>query len=69
LIYPEGTRSPDAGCRFKKGAVVDAIKAGVPIVPIACSGAHKVMRKRHYGLSGRIVVEFLEPIECPQIFL
>src|SRR6267142_2510934 len=36
LIYPEGTRSPDGRLqRFKKGAVVMAIKAGVPIVPIA----------------------------------
>jgi len=42
LIYPEGTRSADGRLQnFKKGAVVMAIKAGVPIVPIACSGAHK----------------------------
>src|SRR5579859_5846526 len=43
LIYPEGTRSPDGRLQaFKKGAVVMAIKAEVPIVPVACSGAHKV---------------------------
>ncbi len=36
LIYPEGTRSPDGRLQdFKKGAVVMAIKAGVPIVPVA----------------------------------
>src|SRR5258706_4279627 len=47
LIYPEGTRSPDGRLQeFKKGAVVMAIKAGVPIVPMVCSGAHRVMRKR-----------------------
>src|SRR5256885_11791853 len=47
LIYPEGTRSPDGRLQeFKKGAVVMAIKAGVPIVPIACSGAHRGMRQR-----------------------
>ncbi len=41
LIYPEGTRSEDGRLqKFKKGAVVMAIKAGVPIVPVACSGAH-----------------------------
>src|SRR5713101_2528328 len=46
LIYPEGTRSPDGRLQeFKKGAVVMAIKAGVPIVPMACSGAHRVMEK------------------------
>jgi 1-acyl-sn-glycerol-3-phosphate acyltransferase len=49
---------------FKKGAVVMAIKAGVPIVPIACSGAHKVMRKRSLRIyPGEILVEFLEPID------
>ena len=66
LIYPEGTRSPDGRLQtFKKGAVVMAIKAGVPIVPIACSGAHKVMRKRELRIyPGEILVEFLEPIDA-----
>jgi len=42
LIYPEGTRSPDGRLQtFKKGAAVMAIKAKVPIVPVACSGAHR----------------------------
>ncbi|HET7150440.1 MAG TPA: lysophospholipid acyltransferase family protein, partial [Candidatus Acidoferrum sp.] len=46
LIYPEGTRSPDGRLQeFKKGAVVMAIKAGVPIVPMVCSGAHRIMEK------------------------
>jgi len=68
LIYPEGTRSPDGRLQtFKKGAVVMAIKAGVPIVPIACSGAHKVMRKRSLKIyPGEILVEFLKPIEASQ---
>jgi 1-acyl-sn-glycerol-3-phosphate acyltransferase len=66
LIYPEGTRSPDGRLQaFKKGAVVMAIKAGVPIVPVACSGAHKVMRKRSLKIyPGEILVEFLEPIDA-----
>jgi 1-acyl-sn-glycerol-3-phosphate acyltransferase len=65
LIYPEGTRSPDGRLQdFKKGAVVMAIKAGVPIVPIVCSGAHRVMEKRSLVIhSGEILVEFLEPID------
>jgi 1-acyl-sn-glycerol-3-phosphate acyltransferase len=68
LIYPEGTRSPDGRLQtFKKGAVVMALKAGVPIVPIACSGAHKVMRKRSLKIyPGEILVEFLKPIEASQ---
>jgi 1-acyl-sn-glycerol-3-phosphate acyltransferase len=65
LIYPEGTRSPDGRLQdFKKGAVVMAIKAGVPIVPIVCSGAHRVMEKRSLVIHpGEILVEFLEPID------
>ena len=65
LIYPEGTRSPDGRLQdFKKGAVVMAIKAGVPIVPVACSGAHRVMEKRSLQIHpGGILVEFLDPID------
>jgi 1-acyl-sn-glycerol-3-phosphate acyltransferase len=64
LIYPEGTRSPDGRLQdFKKGAVVMAIKAGVPIVPVACSGAHRVMEKGSLKIHpGEILCEFLEPI-------
>ena len=66
LIYPEGTRSPDGRLQeFKKGAVVMAINAGVPIVPVACSGAHRVMEKRSLVIHpGKILVEFLEPIDA-----
>ena len=66
LIYPEGTRSPDGRLQeFKKGAVVMAIKAGVPIVPMVCSGAHRVMEKRSMVIHpGEINVEFLEPIDA-----
>jgi len=65
LIYPEGTRSPDGRLQdFKKGAVVMAIKAGVPIVPVACSGAHRIMEKRSLVIHpGEILVEFLAPID------
>ena len=68
LIYPEGTRSPDGRLQeFKKGAVVMAINAGVPIVPIACSGAHRVMEKRSMVIRpGEILVEFLDPIDASQ---
>ena len=66
LIYPEGTRSPDGRLQeFKKGAVVMAIKAGVPIVPMACSGAHRIMEKHSLVIHpGEILVEFLEPIDA-----
>jgi 1-acyl-sn-glycerol-3-phosphate acyltransferase len=68
LIYPEGTRSPDGRLQtFKKGAAVMAIKAGVPIVPMTCAGAHRVMRKRSLRIyPGEIQVEFLAPIDASQ---
>ena len=66
LIYPEGTRSPDGRLQeFKKGAVALAIKAGVPIVPVLCSGAQRIMAKRSLEIHpGVIFVEFLEPIDA-----
>lgn len=65
LIYPEGTRSNNGRLqKFKKGAVVMAIKAGAPIVPVACSNAHRLMKKRSLVLQpGEILVEFLPPID------
>src|SRR5207247_9203406 len=66
LIYPEGTRSPDGRLQeFKKGAVMMAIKAGVPIVPMVCAGAHRVMEKHSLVIHPcGSVVEFLDPIEA-----
>ena len=41
-----------------------AIKAGVPLVPVACSNAHHIMKKRSLKIyPGEIVVEFLPPID------
>jgi 1-acyl-sn-glycerol-3-phosphate acyltransferase len=46
---------------------VMAIKAGVPIVPVACSGAHRIMEKRKLTITpGDILVEFLDPIDSRQ---
>lgn len=66
LIYPEGTRSPDGRLqRFKKGAFVMAIEAGVPIVPVACSGAHRIMKKKSLAIhAGEVTVRFMAPIDA-----
>ena len=68
LIYPEGTRSPDGRLQeLKKGTSVMAIKAGVEIVPVACSNAHRVMQKRSLRIiPGDILVEFLAPIPAAE---
>jgi 1-acyl-sn-glycerol-3-phosphate acyltransferase len=71
LIYPEGTRSPDGRLQpFKKGAAVMAINSGVPIVPVACSGAHRIMEKRKLNIEpGEILVEFLDPVDSTRYSL
>jgi 1-acyl-sn-glycerol-3-phosphate acyltransferase len=65
LVYPEGTRSPDGRMqRFKKGSFVMAIEAGIPIVPVACSGAHRIMKKNSLVIHpGRVTVRFGKPVD------
>jgi 1-acyl-sn-glycerol-3-phosphate acyltransferase len=46
LVFPEGTRSrTGALLPFKKGAFLVALRAQVPIVPVAIAGAREAMRK------------------------
>src|ERR1700719_1641293 len=66
LVYPEGTRSPDGRLqRFKKGVFVMAIEAGIPIVPVACAGAHRIMKKNSLIVRpGKVTVRFGKPIDA-----
>ena len=43
LIFPEGGRSPGAMREFKEGAAYVAIKAGVPVVPVALIGTRQIL--------------------------
>jgi 1-acyl-sn-glycerol-3-phosphate acyltransferase len=65
LVFPEGTRSPDGRLQpFKKGSFVMAIEAEVPVVPVACVGAQRVMPKQSVKIRpGEIVVRFGRPID------
>ncbi len=46
LVFPEGTRSEDGIVRpFKNGGFYAAIRAGVPVVPVALEGTHQLMKK------------------------
>jgi 1-acyl-sn-glycerol-3-phosphate acyltransferase len=68
LAYPEGTRSYDGRLLpFKKGVFVMAIKAGIPIVPMVCIGAHLIMPKKSLKIrSGQVIVRFGDPINSAE---
>lgn len=63
-FFPEGTRSRDGRVRrFKKGAFSTAISHGVPIIPMAIEGAHRVQPAGSWKVrGGPVKVRVLEPI-------
>jgi 1-acyl-sn-glycerol-3-phosphate acyltransferase len=64
VIYPEGTRTSDGLIQpFKKGPFMMAVQSGIPILPITCNGAFKVLPKKSIGLRpGHILVTIGNPI-------
>ncbi|MFA6170019.1 MAG: lysophospholipid acyltransferase family protein [Candidatus Margulisiibacteriota bacterium] len=46
LIFPEGTRSGDGSLgEFKRGSLLAALKAKVPVLPVAIAGSYDIMPK------------------------
>lgn len=71
LIFPEGGRSHDGKLRpFKEGGAYIAIRAGVPVVPVAILGTREILP---YGSgtprSGCVTLRILKPIETTQLSL
>jgi 1-acyl-sn-glycerol-3-phosphate acyltransferase len=63
LLFPEGGRAPEGLREFKEGAAYIAIKAGVPVVPIAIVGMRQLLPMGSIHLrSGRVVVRISDPI-------
>ncbi len=64
-VFPEGTRTVDGSLsEFKRGAVLTAKKAGVPIIPTGITGAMDAMpRGKMFARFRRVAVEFGEPID------
>jgi long-chain acyl-CoA synthetase len=67
LIYPEGTRSPDGQLlRFKPGIGYLATELGVPVIPVAISGGHKILPKgAHWPVRSPVQVCFGAAIDIP----
>ncbi|MFL0197562.1 lysophospholipid acyltransferase family protein [Clostridium sp. WILCCON 0269] len=65
VIFPEGTRSkgPSIG-EFKKGSLKLALKAKVPVVPIAIDGSYKLREGNKHSMvkSAYVKVTICEPI-------
>ena len=63
LLFPEGGRAPNGLRVFKEGAAYIAIKAGVPIVPIALDGMRELLPMESIHIrSGSVVLRIGEPI-------
>lgn len=64
VMFPEGTRSEsERMAEFKTGAFLLAIKAQVPVVPVALAGTHAVMPKGSWAIRPGVVrVHVGEPI-------
>lgn len=64
LIFPEGGRTRDGAIQeFKDGASYIAIKAGVPIVPVALIGTREVLPMGSLNIRpGRVSMRVGEPI-------
>jgi len=68
IVFPEGTRSRDNLVHaFKKGPFVIAAQAGVPVVPLAITGAGKVTPKNLLHVHpGPIRVTFGRPVRADE---
>jgi len=70
VVYPEGTTNKTGKLgSFKRGAVLLAARAGVPIVPIAVMGTRKIKLRGslwiHFGMPTRVIIS--EPVEVGDV--
>jgi 1-acyl-sn-glycerol-3-phosphate acyltransferase len=64
LIFPEGGRSLTGLQEFREGAAYIAIKAGVPIIPVALKGTMDVLPMHSVNVRpGRVEMRVGEPID------
>ena len=63
-VFPEGTFRAEIGVgRFRAGAFVAAVRADLPVVPVAISGTRYILPQgRRLPRPGPIFIQILEPI-------
>jgi glycerol-3-phosphate dehydrogenase len=68
-VFPEGTRAPDGRMlRVKTGAAYLALKTGVPVIPVAIIGAHRILPKgATWPRRGTVSVRIGSPLHVPRI--
>lgn len=68
-IYPEGERAYDGDLHeFKNGAAILATELGLPIVPVAIDGLHKVWARRSMKIRlAKVKVRFGEPFYAKDV--
>jgi 1-acyl-sn-glycerol-3-phosphate acyltransferase len=70
LLFPEGGRNPEGLRDFKEGAAYIAIKAGVPVVPVAIKGMRDLLPQGSIHIrSGRVTVRLGDPIPTSGLIL
>lgn len=64
VIFPEGTRSKNETLgEFKPGSLKLALKAGVPIVPVAIQGSYKIMEQNGFLIKpAHVKITIFDPI-------
>ena len=67
-IFPEGGRSGDGSLKpAKPGAVLLALRAGVPLIPAGIVGAFDAYSRHHrFPRPRAILVRFGEPVDLPE---
>ena len=67
ILFAEGTRTPDGMLQpFKRGPFNLAVRAGVPIVPLAINGSYRILPKHSWHIMpGTITLVLGAPIQPP----
>jgi 1-acyl-sn-glycerol-3-phosphate acyltransferase len=69
LLFAEGSRTPDGMLQpFKRGPFNLAVRAGVPVVPLAINGSYRILPKHSFRIRpGNFTLVVGAPIQPPAV--